>query len=74
MKLISVSIKNNISGLNHVFKGIAYHVKTKEDVEAVKACVRNVPFNQWAEKLRDKFNADNTIRIRVEKGIFRKGG
>ena len=55
------------------FKGIAYHVKTKEDVEAVKACVKNVPFNQWAEKLRDKFNADNTIRIRVEKGIFRKG-
>ena len=55
------------------FKGIAFHVKTKEDVEAVKACVRNVPFNQWAEKLRDKFNADNTIRIRVEKGIFRKG-
>ena len=49
-------------------------MKTKEDVEAVKACVRNVPFNQWAEKLRDKFNADNTIRIRVEKGIFRKGG
>ena len=32
-----------------------------------------MPFNQWAEKLRDKFNADNTIRIRVEKGIFRKG-
>ena len=48
-------------------------MKTKEDVEAVKACVKNVPFNQWAEKLRDKFNADNTIRIRVEKGIFRKG-
>jgi putative PPIC-type PPIASE domain protein len=55
------------------FKGIAYHVKKKEDVEAVKACVKDVPFNQWAEKLRDKFNADNTIRIRVEKGIFRKG-
>ena len=48
-------------------------MKTNEDVEAVKVCVRNVPFNQWAEKLRDKFNADNTIRIRVEKGIFRKG-
>ena len=55
------------------FKGIAYHVKTKEDVDAVKACVKNVPFNQWAEKLRDKFNADNTIRIRVEKGLFKKG-
>ena len=55
------------------FKGIAYHVKTKEDVEAVKACIKDVPFKQWAEKLRDKFNADNTIRIRVEKGIFRKG-
>lgn len=24
------------------FKGIAYHVKKKEDVEAVKACVKDV--------------------------------
>ena len=55
------------------FKGIAYHVKTKADVDAVKACVKNLPFNKWAAKLRDTFNADNTIRIRVEKGIFRKG-
>lgn len=55
------------------FKGIACHVKTKADVDAVKACVKDLPFSKWAEKLRDTFNADNTIRIRVEKGIFRKG-
>jgi peptidyl-prolyl cis-trans isomerase SurA len=55
------------------FKGMAYHVKTKADVKAVKDCVKKVPFDQWAEKLRKTFNNDSIIRIRVEKGIFKKG-
>jgi peptidyl-prolyl cis-trans isomerase SurA len=55
------------------FKGMAYHVKTKSDVKAVKDCVKKVPFDKWAEKLRNTFNNDSVIRIRVEKGIFKKG-
>ena len=55
------------------FKGIAYHVRKREDVAAVKNCVKNLPFSKWAEALRKTFNADSVIRIRVEKGIFRKG-
>ena len=55
------------------FKGIAYHVKNQADVEAVKDCVKRLPFAQWNDALRKTFNADSTIRIRVEKGIFRKG-
>ena len=55
------------------FKGIAYHVKDKADVKAVKKCVKKLPFNQWAEALRSTFNPDSVIRIRVEKGIFRPG-
>ncbi len=55
------------------FKGMAYHVKQKSDVKAVKNCVKGVPFDQWAEKLRKTFNNDSIIRIRVEKGIFKKG-
>ena len=55
------------------FKGIAYHVKTKGDVKAVKNCVKKLPFDQWAEALRTTFNADSVIRIRVEKGIFKCG-
>ncbi len=55
------------------FKGMAYHVKTKADVKAVKNCVKKLPFDQWAEALRTTFNADSVIRIRVEKGIFKKG-
>ena len=55
------------------FKGMAYHVKEHADVEAVKACVKKLPFDQWAEKLRTTFNADSVIRIRVEKGIFKEG-
>jgi peptidyl-prolyl cis-trans isomerase SurA len=55
------------------FKGMAYHVKEQADVEAVKNCVKKLKFDQWAEKLRSTFNADSVIRIRVEKGIFKKG-
>ena len=55
------------------FKGMAYHVKVQADVEAVKNCVKKLPFDQWAEKLRTTFNADSVIRIRVEKGIFKEG-
>jgi peptidyl-prolyl cis-trans isomerase SurA len=55
------------------FKGMAFHVKEVADVQAVKDCVKKLPFDQWAEKLRSTFNNDSVLRIRVEKGIFRKG-
>jgi len=55
------------------YKGMAYHVKTKEDVKAVANCVKKLAFDKWAEALRTTFNADSVIRIRVEKGIFKKG-
>lgn len=55
------------------FKGMAYHVKDKADVKAVKKCVKGLPFDKWAEKLHATFNADSVIRIRVVKGIFKVG-
>lgn len=55
------------------YKGMAYHVKEQGDVKAVADCVKGLPFDQWAEKLRTTFNGDSIIRIRVEKGIFKQG-
>ena len=55
------------------FKGMAFHVKDAADVQAVKDCVKNLAFDKWAEKLRTTFNSDSVLRIRVEKGIFKKG-
>ena len=55
------------------FKGIAYHVKDKKDVKAVKQCVKSLSFDKWAEKLRTTFNADSVKRIRVEIGLFKPG-
>ena len=55
------------------FKGIAYHVKTQADVKAVQQCVKKLKFDQWNEALRQTFNGDSVIRIRVEKGIFKPG-
>ncbi len=55
------------------FKGMAFHVKDPADVEAVKQSVKKLAFDKWAEKLRSTFNNDSVLRIRVEKGIFKKG-
>ena len=55
------------------YKGIAYHVKEKGDVKAVKKCVKKLPFDQWADRLRSTFNPDSVVRIRVEIGIFKPG-
>ncbi len=65
--------KKNYAWKEPRYKGIAYHVKTKADVKAVKKCVKRLPFDQWAEALRTTFNPDSVIRIRVEKGIFKPG-
>ena len=65
--------KKNYAWKEPRYKGIAYHVKTKQDVKAVKNCVKKLPFDQWAEALRTTFNPDSIIRIRVEKGIFKPG-
>ncbi len=55
------------------FKGIAYHVKNEADVKAVRDCVKKLKFADWNEALRKTFNNDSIIRIRVEKGVFKKG-
>lgn len=55
------------------FKGISYHVKDKADLVAVRNCIKKLPFDQWAEKLRQEFNGDSVIRIRVKKGVFKRG-
>lgn len=55
------------------FKGIAYRTKDASDIEAVKASVKGLPFAKWNETLRNTFNNDSVLRIRVEKGVFKKG-
>ena len=55
------------------FKGIAYHTKDIADVAAVKKAVKGKKFDEWAKVLRSTFNNDSVLRIRVEKGIFKKG-
>lgn len=54
------------------FKGIAYYVKNDDDVQNVRAAIKDVPFEAWADTLRRQFN-DSTVRIKVVKGIFKKG-
>lgn len=55
------------------FKGMAYHVKQQDDVKAVAKCVKKLKFEDWNDALRKAFNNDSIIRIRVEKGLFKKG-
>lgn len=55
------------------FKGIAYYAKDIKDIAAVKKSLKGVSFDKWAEVLRSTFNSDSVLKIRVEKGLFKKG-
>ena len=55
------------------FKGIAYYTRDAADIQAVKNAVKKAKFEDWAEILRTTFNNDSVLRIRVEKGYFKKG-
>ncbi len=55
------------------FKGIAYYAKDDKDIAAVKKSLKGVSFDKWAEVLRSTFNSDSVLKIRVEKGLFKKG-
>ncbi len=65
--------KKNYKWKERRFRGIAYHVKDKRQVKAVKKCVKNLPYEEWTEALRQTFNPDSVIRVRVEKGLFKPG-
>ncbi len=55
------------------FKGIAYRTKEITDVDKVKEAIKDIDFDDWNETLRSTFNSDSVLRIRVEKGIFKRG-
>lgn len=55
------------------FRGIAYHVKTEEDKEGVKECIKDLAFDDWGAALKSEFNNELVLRIRVEKGVFKEG-
>lgn len=65
--------KKNYTWDSPRFKGMVYHVKDKADVKAVAKSVKGLKFADWNERLRSTFNGDSIIRIRVEKGMFKKG-
>lgn len=65
--------KKNYAWEEPYFKGIAYYTREAADVEAVKKCVKKQKFDKWADLLRSTFNNDSVLRIRVEKGLFKKG-
>lgn len=55
------------------FKGVAYRAREEKDIKAVRKLLKKTPFERWEEQLRTTFNTDSVLRIRAEKGIFKKG-
>ena len=65
--------KKNYTWEEPRFKGIAYRTKEAADVKAVKKAIKKIPFAEWNKVLRETFNNDSILRIRVDKGYFKKG-
>ena len=55
------------------YKGIAYFVKDKKDIKAVKKCVKGLSFEQWTDALRHTFNQDSVKQVQAQVGIFKSG-
>ena len=55
------------------YKGIAYFVKDKKDIKAVKKCVKGLLFEQWTDALRHTFNQDSVKQVQAQVGIFKSG-
>lgn len=55
------------------YKGIAYRTRNVDDVNEVKKTLKGKKFGEWAKILRTTFNNDSVLRIRAEKGVFKKG-
>lgn len=55
------------------FKGVAYRAREEKNIKAVRKLLKKTPFERWEEQLRTTFNTDSVLRIRAEKGIFKKG-
>lgn len=55
------------------FKGVAYRAREEKDIKAVRKLLKKTPFERWEEQLRTTFNTDSVLRIRAEKGVFKKG-
>lgn len=65
--------KKNYTWKEPRYRGMAYHVKDKKDLKAVKKCVKKLPFEEWTEALRTTFNSDSVIRVKAEMGLFKLG-
>ena len=39
----------------------------------MKKAVRRVPFEEWTKVIQQTFNQDSTIRVSVDKNIFKRG-
>ena len=55
------------------FKGMVFHCRQAEDVEAVKKLLKGVDEADWTKVVRDQFNKDS-VCVRMEQKIFVKGG
>jgi peptidyl-prolyl cis-trans isomerase SurA len=55
------------------YKGIIYFCKYNEDCNKISSVLKGVEYDQWLTKLRAAFNKDSVIRVKVDRGIFKKG-
>lgn len=55
------------------FKGVVFYCKNEADVALVKAALKGVNYDNMVSKLRSTFNTDSVLRVKVDRGVFKKG-
>ena len=56
-----------------VFRGIIACCTTEEVLKAVKKSVKGLPESEWVKTIRETFNNDSTLQVKVIRGPFKPG-
>ena len=55
------------------YKGVVLHCADKKTAKQARKMLKKLPEEEWADKLRQTFNASGKERIQIEQGVFADG-
>lgn len=56
-----------------VFRGIIAHCTSADVMKQVKKSVKGKPESEWVKIIRETFNSDSTLQVKIIRGPFSKG-
>lgn len=56
-----------------VYRGVIVNCVSEEVLKGVKKCVKGKPENEWIKVIRESYNNDSTLQVKIIRGPFKAG-